>query len=972
MYGFTLMKSNSGRFDQLRRERSRWIMNKLRKSSKAHIAILLVISLLLSTFTVIASDTDDTMTRTYEQQEAVMSVDEALNITEITEGDIDTVPTHNTQDRTNAVEHPDTVLTEAEAFEDIEESDEQCEEEFDLEEELSIPELLAGEYVEGELLVVVPKTYNLDDVVELFEEFDTVDEEELSNSDQITDTLFVATLHEDTTVAEAIAEMQAHEDVLHVQPNYIYRTMDEPTEAGQEELLEALTTLTNDPGTDQQWANLTTRIYDTWSLMRTNGRVAIAIFDTGTRTTHQDLAANIIPGSFFDVTSSRNPGGASGDPYNPNIDGHGTHVAGVAAASSNNGLGISGVSFNARIVPIKIFNDSGQAFTVNLVDAFNRLLTRQSNGMTLAQMHNIKVINLSIGTTGIDTAVQNVVNQAFNAGILTIAAAGNNANSVPLYPASFPNVMSVSSLRRGANGSVLSDVFDTSYSNFGNTIDVSAPGSRIYSTSNNADNAYSFVSGTSFAAPFVSGVAAMMFAANPNATPEQVRNIIQNTAEDLGAPGKDPYYGWGQVNPYAAVWAIASKSIVFSSASGVGKPINCTVSTSLSQTMQWNWWVSPSDGSITSNGVLTPSRSGNITVRASYALDPSLSITGVVNVPYNTPGLTLISEAHVQNIGWMAPVANGGVLGTFGRSLRVETLRLTLVNTTGFSGGISYQTHVQNIGWQAPVVLQTPGNTTQVYRGGNAGTTGQGLRMESFTMNLTGELANHYDIYYRAHVQNIGWMGWAKNGNYAVGSAGLSLRMEALQILVILKGSSPPGDTYNGVTSPAGAPCFVDATSAGLRGAVNYGGFVHVQNVGNLNFSRVNGSSFIGTMGRGLRLEAMSLNLENPPVSGNISYEVHVQNIGWQGVRSAGQMAGTSGRSLRLEAIRVNLTGAMAQEYDIYYRTHVQNFGWMGWARNGQSAGSAGYSYRMEAIQIVIVPKGTIAPGLNSGFFAQQ
>jgi len=97
-----------------------------------------------------------------------------------------------------------------------------------------------------------------------------------------------------------------------------------------------------------------------------------------------------------------------------------------------------------------------------------------------------------------------------------------------------------------------------------------------------------------------------------------------------------------------------------------------------------------------------------------------------------------------------------------------------------------------------------------------------------------------------------------------------------------------------------------------------------------------------------------------------VEYRTHVQNIGWQGWVNEGEMTGTSGRALRLEAIEIRLKGDMAANYDIYYRVHAQNIGWMDWAKNGQSAGTAGLSYRLEAIQIVIVQKGSAAPGQTS------
>ncbi len=142
---------------------------------------------------------------------------------------------------------------------------------------------------------------------------------------------------------------------------------------------------------------------------------------------------------------------------------------------------------------------------------------------------------------------------------------------------------------------------------------------------------------------------------------------------------------------------------------------------------------------------------------------------------------TVAYQAHVQNIGWQSAVRNGATAGTSGRSLRVEAVKLWLENAQ-YSGGIQIRAHVQNIGWQN---WSTTG-----------GTSGKSLRVEAMQIRLTGELANHYDVYYRVHAQNFGWMGWAKNGEQA-GSSGYSYRLEAIQIKLVAKGGSAPGSTAN-------------------------------------------------------------------------------------------------------------------------------------------------------------------------------
>ena len=204
-----------------------------------------------------------------------------------------------------------------------------------------------------------------------------------------------------------------------------------------------------------------------------------------------------------------------------------------------------------------------------------------------------------------------------------------------------------------------------------------------------------------------------------------------------------------------------------------------------------------------------------------------------------------------------------------------------------------------------------------------------------------------YDIYYRVHAQDYGWLDWAKNGEEA-GTSGLSKRLEAIEIILIQKSGQAPGKTDKPY----------------IMKTISYQ--THIQDYGWKQGWKMNGA-VSGTSGESKRLEAIQIKLENQKYDGSVIYTTHIQNIGWEAVDEAawkanGNTSGTSGKSKRLEAIRIKLTGEMAEHYDVYYRVHAQNFGWMGWAKNGAPAGTAGYSYRLEAIQIQLIPKGEDAP----------
>jgi len=290
-------------------------------------------------------------------------------------------------------------------------------------------------------------------------------------------------------------------------------------------------------------------------------------------------------------------------------------------------------------------------------------------------------------------------------------------------------------------------------------------------------------------------------------------------------------------------------------------------------------------------------------------------------------------RTHVQDDGWHDYVKMGEKAGSEGRSKRLEAFQLDL-KKGNYQGEIKYSSHVQDIGWQGYV------SNNQI-----SGTVGRSLRVEAIKIELTGEIANYYDIYYRTHCENYGWLGWAKNG-YAAGTAGQSLRLESIQIMIVKKGKELPKNLQSNE----------DVYKASK---ITYS--THVQDYGWLQ--NVNEGEISGTTGQSKRLEALKINLMNSEFSGSVEYEVHIQDIGWnQNFRKDGSIAGTTGQSKRTEAIKIKLTGEMANRYDIYYRTHCENYGWLGWAKNGECAGTVGQSLRMEALEIILIKKGEKIP----------
>ncbi|RMF33417.1 MAG: peptidase S8 [Chloroflexi bacterium] len=277
-----------------------------------------------------------------------------------------------------------------------------------------------------------------------------------------------------------------------------------------------------------------------WALSTGSNGVVIAVLDTGVDLTHPDLQGKLVAGYDF-INNDSNP---SDD------QGHGTHVAGIAAALSNNSRGIAGVSWGARIMPVKVLGADGTGPTSGI-----------ANGIIWATDHGADVINLSLGGSSSSATLQDAVNYAYNQGVLVVAAAGNwyqQGNPV-IYPAAYPHVVAVA-----ATGDQNEHAY---YSETGYYVDVAAPGGNpTGSNDNNANHwilstywrgagygDYLWVVGTSQATPHVAGLAALVWSVKPSLTNDQVEQLIENTAVDLGTPGRDDVFGYGRIDVYAAL-----------------------------------------------------------------------------------------------------------------------------------------------------------------------------------------------------------------------------------------------------------------------------------------------------------------------------------------------------------------------------------------------------------------------------------
>ncbi len=280
----------------------------------------------------------------------------------------------------------------------------------------------------------------------------------------------------------------------------------------------------NDPYFPKQWGLSMIQAPSAWNATHGSGSVDIAIVDTGVDGDHPDLSSKII--SSADCTISANCIEVSSVDDN----GHGTHVAGIAGALTNNGIGIAGTGYNTNLVSVKVLDSSGSGY-----------YSWVANGIIWAADHGAKVINLSLGGTSPSTTLLNAINYAWNKGAVIVAAAGNSNSSQRLYPAYYSN--SIATAATDTNDK------KASFSSFGSWVDVAAPGVSIFSTYNNGD--YATLSGTSMATPFISGVSGLIFGQHPDWTNSQVRNKIQSTSDPVSGTGT--YWTYGRINACAAV-----------------------------------------------------------------------------------------------------------------------------------------------------------------------------------------------------------------------------------------------------------------------------------------------------------------------------------------------------------------------------------------------------------------------------------
>lgn len=558
---------------------------------------------------------------------------------------------------------------------------------------------------------------SLDETEQALADLGIAEQEEILTQDSsVNGSVAVATLPEDVSVNEAIRKLEDTENVAYVQKNYVYHLQ---------------TTSINDKMSANAYYLNNLNLYEAWDSVRADGStynktgtpITVAVLDTGinydTSERHEELqdvgsGGNIWYTYAYDAYQCKRMSKTGTDWYDStgtftDYIGHGTTVASLISSSVNNGKGVAGVSYNGRVLPVNVFEqpvlssneylgnelygfDAG-ASTSTLIEAYDYVLK-------YADKLNIKVINMSLAGSEdiIDQALQDSILKAYEKGILTVASAGNynslyeNGNTT-MYPASSAHVLSVASVDSSNQHS--------DFSVYNNAVDISAPGERILAPA--ADYAYSLkkdrlywykangytnvnVNGTSFSAPIVSGIAALLYAADPDMTPDQAEECLTSTATDMGDAGKDDYYGYGVVDAYKAVQAALGNEVE-SSVSSTDSVTEVTADPSLTRLL------SSMSLSVTKYVYKGEARKPSVTVGYSdrtIAKNITSSTTNV-KITYGS-GRTNVGTYRVRATGqsvfdFYCPEGatfNGSIVQTFKIIPRATTILASASKTKGF------------------------------------------------------------------------------------------------------------------------------------------------------------------------------------------------------------------------------------------------------------------------------------------------
>lgn len=502
---------------------------------------------------------------------------------------------------------------------------------------------ITGDFAENQIIVVFEDDVNKKEAAQVVEQQDGKDMTVLETpKEEITASV---ELPKDQTVEEAVEVYQKEPEVAYAQPNYKYQLIDDSNAKPAEK--SSATTELNDTYRASLWHLNTIQAQEAWKLIQkvSHSKTKVAVLDTGVNLSHTDLQQNLNKRLCKDTSSGKvRAMTGSGDD-----DGHGTHVAGILAATANNGKGTAGVAsgidnssvelfavdvFRYSSNPSEVGNEPGNyAFTDGII-----------SGINYASSQGAKVINMSLGYAAggkmsqEDRLMKQAVDTAVAKGSTIVCAAGNEGNTVTNYPADFNNCISVISTNKSNRRS--------DFSNYGSAKDISAPGGQESPeqliTSASKSGGYIGMAGTSMASPVVAGVAALLYSLDPTLTVSQTKNILYSSATDIYASGRDKDSGYGIVNAYRAVAMLQGyavkvtlnkSSVTLSRGAGISMKASIIPSSAANKKVAWkssNTKVARVD----SQGYVTAVALGKATITATSADRLQAKATCQVTVPY--------------------------------------------------------------------------------------------------------------------------------------------------------------------------------------------------------------------------------------------------------------------------------------------------------------------------------------------------
>lgn len=449
-------------------------------------------------------------------------------------------------------------------------------------------------------------------------------------------------------LADKIEEYENDPAVEYVQPNYIYTLIDD----------EISTQATTDDNLSyMQWHLSAIGVMRAWDYVRTQKAIRVAVIDSGVDGMHEDLSANINKSLSYDLITGTNT--------LIDINGHGTHVAGIIAGVANNKHGIAGVSYNAELLSYRVTQHTDQGEVTNssyIADAINRGVNAGA-----------RVINISLGGYYIhDNVLEKAVNSATERGVVVVCAGGNGLGGQPqtnpIYPADYEACISVVATNQ-YNGR--DNKFD-----YNQYKDIAAPGIDITSTV--YKGGYAIKTGTSMASPMVAGVIALMLSAEPNLSVNQVKNILYNTATDLGISGRDDWYGHGLIQADKCV-----KQAYATTGDSKGK----TTGGRLYYDVANNAWYTKPIRYVTTRGIMTGTNPGATFDPGGYMVRAHLTQTlynleGQPSAPYRNlyPDVPR-GEWYTNSIIWASNkgVVSGYDTGKFGPGDKINREQLAVM-----------------------------------------------------------------------------------------------------------------------------------------------------------------------------------------------------------------------------------------------------------------------------------------------------